>query len=85
MTNTSPLSEELNSALEDLRAIRDEVRVQINLAGKEAKSHWEEIEPRLAKFERGEVDTGDTASKATIALAKDLSKAFSAFRDRLKG
>lgn len=85
MINPNPLSDELNSAMQDLRAIRDEVRVQINLAGKEAKSHWEEIEPRLAKFERGVVDTSDAASAATVDLAKDLAKAFRTFRDRLKG
>ena len=85
MTNPKPLSDELNKALEDLRAIRDEVRVQINLAGKEAKSHWDEIEPRLTKLERGVVDVSDAASAATVDLAKDMAKAFRTFRDRLKG
>lgn len=85
MTKPGPLSDELNNALEDLRAIRDEVRVQINLAGKEAKSHWDEIEPRLMKLERGVVGASDVASEATVDLAKDMAKAFRAFRDRLKG
>lgn len=54
--------------VQQLRRLSDEVRVKLNLAGKEARDTWEGIEPRLHEFER-------RAQEAGGKIAGELSKA----------
>src|SRR5690606_31068205 len=43
----------LETSMQELRTLRDEIRVRLNLAGKEARDQWEQqLEPRLEKLEQ---------------------------------
>ena len=46
------LKEELQDIRNDLRQTADEIKLKLHLAGMDAKDAWEEIEPKLADFER---------------------------------
>ena len=41
------LKEELKKSVAALRTLRDEVRVKIHLAGLDAKTEWNKLEPHL--------------------------------------
>lgn len=43
----------LENSMQELRTLRDEIRVRLNLAGKDARDTWEQqFEPRLEKLEQ---------------------------------
>jgi hypothetical protein len=77
-TPTRPLKQQIKSSLQDLTTLRDEVRLQIHLAGMEAKQNWEQIlEPQIK-------DTGRLAQEASAITQKaieDLVKRVRGFRD----
>jgi septation ring formation regulator EzrA len=75
-----PLKEDVEKAMAQLRTIRDEIRLQLHLAGKDAQQAWKKLEPSLGDLEQkmGQV------SDATKAKAQELLKRFSEMRDRLK-
>jgi hypothetical protein len=41
---------EIDEIIEDLKQTRDEIRVKINLASKEVKDEWEELEEKMEDF-----------------------------------
>ncbi len=74
MTRTDQRREdEMKQGLELMQTLRDEVRLQIHLAGMEAKDEWSRLEPVLAEIER-------TAATMTEAAHHGLHEAL----DRLK-
>jgi septation ring formation regulator EzrA len=74
------LKQDVDKAMEQLRSMRDEIRVHLHLANMEAKEAWKKLEPRLGDIEQkmGEV------TEATRTKAQELLKRFSELRDRLK-
>jgi hypothetical protein len=74
------LKQEVDKAVAQLRTIRDEIRLQLHLAGKDAQEAWKKLEPTLGDLEQkmGQV------SEATKAKAQELLKRFNEMRDRLK-
>ena len=74
------------TGLDELRTLRDEVRLKLHLAGKDAKSQWETtFEPRIEKIEqqvRSATDNTVDAIRDAIDQARD---SFQGFRDRLTG
>jgi hypothetical protein len=79
---TDQPSNALRSTLDELRTMRDEIRVRLHLAGMEAKDTWNrDLEPRFFTLEkRLERDVGDAAKTAL----EDLRNAMNKFRDNLK-
>jgi hypothetical protein len=74
-TNTD-LKTELKKSLELLRALRDEVRLQLHLGGMEARHRWDELEPRLASVEQAAQEATEASRAAVreaIAALKELS------------
>lgn len=43
---------DLDDLLDDLKQRRDELRVQIHLASKEAQDEWEELEEKMKTFSK---------------------------------
>jgi len=41
---------DIDEIIEELKQKRDEIRVQINLASKEVKEEWEELEEKMEDF-----------------------------------
>ncbi len=73
------LRESLESGLQELRTMRDEIRLQLHLAGQEARDRWEHhLEPRIDHLEL----QLRHATDATIDTVRDaIDRARSAFRD----
>jgi ElaB/YqjD/DUF883 family membrane-anchored ribosome-binding protein len=69
----------LENSMQELRTLRDEIRVQLNLAGKEARDRWEQqFEPRLEKLEQ-QIRTATDATLESIREA--IERARSSFHE----
>lgn len=70
-TQMTPIQAQLRETLDQLRKLRDEVRVQAHLGGMEAKKAWDEFEPKLAEADRlAEKASEESLRKAVDALRK---------------
>ena len=71
-------------ALEDLKRVRDEIRLKVHLAGMEAKELWGALEPRLEGLEKEIEGAGETVAQATGKLLTELGKSIRDLGDKLK-
>lgn len=79
---TTDLKADMQKSLEELKMMRDEVRVQLHLAGMDAKSRWTVLEEELFQAEKAaESAMGEAAHKA---IRKSVAK-LEAFRSTLAG
>lgn len=63
--------------LADLRTLRDMVRVDINLAGKEARERWRRIETRISTVEkRVRGSAGFQSLESLIQVVRDYRSSF---------
>jgi len=69
MDTTTQLKQELKTDLEQLRKLRDEIRLQLHLASMDAKSTWAEIEPQLSQLERNASEAVTAATRAALTEA----------------
>jgi len=77
----SNLEEQIRHTLDELRTLRDQIRVDVHLAGMEAKQRWnDDIEPRVFRAEQLAREVSETTRKA---LDEALASARS-FRDSMK-
>jgi hypothetical protein len=80
---TARLKEDLQRASDDLKKAAEDIRVQIHLAGKDAKDAWNKLEPSLDDFqhrvERAVDITGDELKK----LGRDLKSRLHDLKARL--
>ncbi|MFI5315617.1 MAG: hypothetical protein ACHQ6T_07945 [Myxococcota bacterium] len=74
--------------IDSLRALRDELRVQLNLAGKEARDAfeaaektWSKLEGRLKLVERESRSELQGVGKAARALADEIRGAYRRVRE----
>jgi hypothetical protein len=83
---TTPPRPSIQPILDDVRALGDQLRLQLHLAGREAARTWQDdLEPRLAELERQGKEQGQAAVDATTQLAQDVRDALLAFQQRLRG
>ena len=83
-------SEKFAEELDDLRRVRDELRVQIHLGKAEAKAQWDELEKRFqqlesrAKLVRDEsAETLDDIGDAARGLVDEIKRGYRHLRDLL--
>ncbi len=78
--------DDFDDLLDDLKRQRDELRVQLNLASKEAKDEWEELEGKMEKFsaEAKLAKTGSGISAALGLLGNELKQGYKRVREALK-
>ncbi len=78
--------DDFDDLLDDLKRQRDELRVQLNLASKEAKDEWEELEGKMEKFsaEAKLAKTGSGISTALGLLGNELKQGYKRVREALK-
>ena len=69
------------SLSDELRALRDEIRLELHLAGMEAKEAWKKLEPRIRDAEE-KVERSVTS--ATHAALKELTDSVREFRASLR-
>jgi hypothetical protein len=83
MTN---LKNSFESGLQDLRTLRDEIRVRIHLAGQEARTQWEtHLEPHYTRIEQQIKDAKDDTVEAVKDAIERARTAYQEFRARLGG
>lgn len=76
----SKLHQDLNDAREDLRGMRDEIRVQLHLASMEMKTEWEKLQPKMQEAEKA----WEVVSDAALDTVHDLQKHLRDFKAKLK-
>jgi len=84
---------DFDDLIEELKQKRDELRVQINLASKEARDEWEELEEKMEDFsgkakdfanDAGIKETGEGLGKALGQLGQELKLGYERIRDAIK-
>ncbi len=63
----------------ELQTLRDELRMRLHLASKEAKQQWDQIEQRLLELERLLENEGGNAKGAASEVAMAVTRAFTDF------
>jgi hypothetical protein len=63
-----------------LKTLRDEIRVDLHLAGMDAKDKWKEMEPKLRDAEKLLDNVSETSRKAM----EEMVEGFRKFRESLR-
>jgi len=84
---------DLDDLVDDLKQKRDELRVQINLASREIKDEWKDLEEKLDEFS-GKVsqfaddaqlkETGEGLGHALGQVGQELKRGYDRIRDAIK-
>ena len=77
------LKQDLEDTRDDLRRTADEIKLKLHLAGMDAKDAWDEIQPRLADFERRFDSKADEVGEELKALGKDIKKRLLNIKDKI--
>jgi hypothetical protein len=84
------IKEEVEELADDLRQHRDELRLQLHLAGAEAKESWEDLEKKWDRFEgkaallRKEAKSaGGEIAAATKLLGSEIKEGYQRLRKLL--
>jgi uncharacterized coiled-coil DUF342 family protein len=82
--------EKLNREIEALKTLRDELRVQLDLAGKDARDlfaaaekSWQKLEGRLRLVGRETAKELEEIRKAADPLAREIRSAYTKIRERI--
>ena len=84
---------DLEELFEELKQKRDELRVQVNLASREIKDEWEDLEEKMQEFsgkakefagEAGLQETGKGLGHAMGELGHEIKLGYQRVRDALK-
>ena len=81
---TKELKTQLEKSMQLLRTLRDEARVELHLAGMDAKDEWERLEPRFLAAERAMNEFRHEAADVSRKAVEGALESFKAFRDNLK-
>lgn len=77
---------QFDDLLDELKQKRDELRLQIHLASKDAKDEWEELEGKMKDFAaKADLErTGDGIEDALENLGDELKAGYQRIRDAIK-
>ncbi len=67
----------------ELKKTRDELRLQMHLAGMEARATWEKLEPKVDELERKATAAVDAAAAEFEGAIDSLGKALARLRDEI--
>ena len=78
--------DDFDDLVQDLKRARDELRVQIHLASKEAQDEWQELEEKMEGFasKAGLEETGEGIGQALGQLGNEIKAGYARLRDALK-
>jgi len=78
--------DDFDDLIEDLKQKRDELRVQMNLASKEIKEEWHELEGKMDDFStRAKLGkTGEGVGQALDQLGEELKLGYKRIRDAIR-
>jgi hypothetical protein len=74
---------EVRRALDEVKRLRDEIRVRIHLAGMDAKKAWRKLEPQIDKLDRQLDAAGARVSAELEGAIEQARKSITALRERL--
>lgn len=74
------MREWMQQNLGKLKTLRDEIRVDIHLAGMDAKDKWKEMEPKFRDAEK----LLDNVSEASRNAMEEMVEGFRKFRESLR-
>jgi predicted nucleic acid-binding Zn-ribbon protein len=77
------MSDDLDKAVQNLKTLRDEIRVQIHLAKAEIKDEWEELEPKFEEMEEKLSGAAEETRDVVNVIAEELSSAYRRIKERL--
>lgn len=77
---------EFDDLISELKQKRDELRVQVHLASKEAQEEWQELEQKMDDFvSRAELGkTGEGIGDAMSQLGQELKRGYQRVREAIK-
>jgi len=77
---------DIDEVIEDLKRMRDELRVKVNLASKDIQDEWRELEAKMKDFRaRAELDkTGEGIGGAMSQLGQELKQGYKRIRKAMK-
>ena len=77
---------DFDDILEDLKQKRDELRVQMHLASKEAQEEWEELKDKMKEFSRrAQLErTGDEVGEALGNLGREIKQGYQRLRNAVR-
>ncbi len=75
---------ELNETLEELKKLRDEIRVRMHLGEMEVREWWTQVEPKLAEIEESMTRNVERASDSGDVVLEEFVNAYRRIRDRLQ-
>jgi hypothetical protein len=70
--------------IDELRKLRDEIRVRIHLAAMDARDVWRELEPRVTRVERAIEKKGTAAAEEIGDLGERVMRALRDLKHRLE-
>lgn len=83
MSASGKLRDEINSLVEKLRQERDELKVQLHLAGMEAHDEWEKLEEQWHKLQgkgrqagKNVAESAAHSEESMLALAHDIKEGY---------
>ena len=79
-TPETDINDLVQNSLSALRALRDEIRVDLNLAGKEVRDRWRRLEARLRAAEMHARDARRDAARNLTGVVDSAMQ----FRNRLR-
>ncbi len=78
--DTKQMRDWMQQNLGKLETLRDEIRVDLHLAGMDAKDKWKEMEPKLRDAEK----LLDNVSDASRKAMEEMVEGFRKFRESLR-
>lgn len=80
--NTATWRDEARKAVDRLQSVRDEIRVQLHLAGMDAKDRWRDLEPRIQEVTDRLAREGSEGAKAAFHELMEELRTFRASLER---
>jgi hypothetical protein len=77
------IAERLNQTLDDLRGLRDEVRLNAHLGEMQARDAWNKLEQKVTEAERQIAGAGKNVSRELLESTRKLRGTIKTFRDRV--
>jgi len=78
------LKSTLESGLQELRTLRDEIRLKLHLVGQEARDQWEKhLEPHVGRIEQQIKESSEDTREALKEAMERARAAFREFRTRM--
>lgn len=70
-------------AVDELKQLRDEIRVKMHLGEMEVKEWWGQVEPQLITLEKDIAEGASKASGSANLVLDELVEAFRRIRDKM--